>query len=647
MKKKKEETVLEELSFDNQKRRDTLIADWKKCEKYFKEMQLDSRIANCVNFFEGRQWVAPTKNTKNLPRPVFNITEMIVTSRAGNILGSPVKLNYIADDDETSTRQFSDFAAYQQKEMRQDENNYQAVHDGLVKGTYVYYFYWDELAIGKKGKYEGSLRCEMLDPLSVGVADPQESDCQKQDWIIVKKRLTVSKTKKMCDDEKLKAFVQCDSLDKDYEDEVELDEKNMVTVYYRFFRKNGEVYFEAGTKDVMLFKPKCLNPKVKKTNKFNDEHVDGVNEADTDLEPQTKGAEIYYKANLYPFEIGCLKPKNKSIFGRSEVEDLIPTQKAINFIFALAILNCQQLGSPKIVAKSGALKNQVITNKVGEVLIDYTPIGNQGIYSLQPVPFTQGAMGLAPSMIDLLRTITNSSEVMTGDTIGREMSGVAIAQLQAQSEKPTAMQQKRFWRSLERNGKIMEMFYKLYYEDKDYSYQLTKDEELGYIERNEIIPKKLTATFNGQDYIEKDFNIVVEAGAGTQYSEIQSMSMLDNLLQNQMIDLTTYVEMYPESAMPFKEEMKRYIQAKENSELEQLKNLCEQQQGELQQLSAYCKQQESSIKELMSQINKTAKDNQNIIDEFTEKINFANEMIASLQNKGKTKSAKKEEDESK
>ena len=631
----KKEVTVTDLSFENLKRRDNLIEDWKKCEKYFTDTRLKEKIQQCVDFFEGRQWVKPTTSTKNLPRPVFNTIEMVVTSRAGNILGSPVKLNYVADDDEKSTREFSDFASYQQKEMRQDENNYQAVHDGLVKGTYVYYFYWDELAIGKKGKYEGALRCEMLDTLNVGVANPQEPDCQKQDWIIVRKRLTVSKAKKLCDSNNLKYFVKSDNLDKEYEDEFELDEKNMVTVYYRFFRKDGEVYFEAGTKDVMLFKPKCLNPNITKEKIYNEEKVDGVDEADTTLETQTKGKEIFYKANLYPFEIGCLKPKNKSIFGRSEVEDLIPTQKAINFIYALAILNCQQLGSPKIVAKSGALKDQIITNKVGEVLTDYTPAGIQGIYTLQPVPFTQGAMGLAPAMVDLLRTVTNSSEVMTGDTIGREMSGVAIAQLQAQSEKPTAMQQKRFWRSLERNGKIMEMFYKLYYEEKEYRYSLTKDEELEYIANKEKIPKSLTGKFNGKDYLEKDFNIVVEAGAGTQYSEIQSMSMLDSLLQQQHIDLKTYVEMYPESAMPFKEEMKNFILAKEQSELEQLKALCASQQAELQQLSEYCKQQESSIKELVSQNNKSAKDNQSLIDEFTEKINLANQIIASLEgNKG-------------
>lgn len=628
---KKEITVEFDIPQENQTRRDKINADWKKCEKYYTETSLDSRITQCVDFFEGRQWAKPTNNTKNLPRPVFNITEMVVTSRAGNILGSPVKLNYIADDDEKSTRSFSDFAAYQQKEMRQDENNYQAVHDGLVKGTYVYYFYWDELSIGRKGKYEGALRCEMLDVLNVGVANPQETDCQKQDWIIVRKRLTVSKAKRLCDSEKLKNFVKPDTLDTNYSDEIELDEKNMVTVLYRFFKKDGEVYFEAGTKDVMLFKPKCLNPSISKERIYNEEKIDGVDEADTTLEIQTKGKEIYYKANLYPFEIGCLKPKNKSIFGRSEVEDLIPTQKAINFIYALAILNCQQLGSPKIIAKNGALKNQTITNQIGEILTDHTPVGTQGIYTLQPVPFTQGAMGLAPAMVDLLRTVTNSSEVMTGDTIGREMSGVAIAQLQAQSEKPTAMQQKRFWRSLERNGKIMEMFYKLYYEEKEYSYSLTKDEELELIRNNKNIPKKQKAVFNGKEYIDKDFNIVVEAGAGTQYSEIQSMSMLDNLLNTQAIDLTTYVEMYPESAMPFKEEMKRYIQAREQSELEQMKALCTQQQMELEQLSKYSKQQESSIKELTSQINKSAKDNQLLINEFTEKINLANQIITELQ----------------
>lgn len=30
-----------------------------------------------IDFKEGKQWASATENTKNLPRPVFNITEML------------------------------------------------------------------------------------------------------------------------------------------------------------------------------------------------------------------------------------------------------------------------------------------------------------------------------------------------------------------------------------------------------------------------------------------------------------------------------------------------------------------------------------------------------------------------------------------
>ena len=46
-------------------------------KEYQSQIGLTKNVKTFVDFFEGRQWPAPTKDTKNLPRPVFNIIKFI------------------------------------------------------------------------------------------------------------------------------------------------------------------------------------------------------------------------------------------------------------------------------------------------------------------------------------------------------------------------------------------------------------------------------------------------------------------------------------------------------------------------------------------------------------------------------------------
>ena len=48
-------------------------------------------IPKNIDFFEGRQWPAPTESTKNLPRPVINIIKLICRSKKSAILSTPVR----------------------------------------------------------------------------------------------------------------------------------------------------------------------------------------------------------------------------------------------------------------------------------------------------------------------------------------------------------------------------------------------------------------------------------------------------------------------------------------------------------------------------------------------------------------------------
>ena len=64
-----------------QKDTTSLWDDYQNGLSYQATSGLAKNLPTFVKFYEGRQWAAPTKNTKNLPRPVVNIIKMICRNK--------------------------------------------------------------------------------------------------------------------------------------------------------------------------------------------------------------------------------------------------------------------------------------------------------------------------------------------------------------------------------------------------------------------------------------------------------------------------------------------------------------------------------------------------------------------------------------
>lgn len=632
-------------------------------KSYQDSLKLNTAIPKYVKFYEGKQWVKINENTRYIPRVVVNITKKVIDHLRSNILGTPVSLLFRADNDCQSTEKFSKFAEYQMHEMEMEAKNFKAATDGLVKGTYCYFFYWDSEAVGKKGNVEGALRCEIIDPRDVVVANPTETDIQKQRWVIFRTREDVEAVRELCDKKSNEKQIQPDT-PVDGDNVIEQENSNLVTVYTRFFRKNGEVYFEKSTAYCDIHEPIACNPfitfKKLKANKAKEKKVQNNNDVEYqhEVDPQITAnfdntnvlreeddesyAKKQYAFHLYPFEMSDFDSRDKSIYGISQVEGMIEVQKQINFQLSMLILSSTNMSWGKYIVKEDALKNQQITNKPGQVLVDHTPIGTVGIKTMETTSLPNGAFTLVNTLIELIRTVTNSTDVITGETISKDLSGTAIAQMQAQGVKPIEQMQKRFWRSQERIGKIMEQFFKLYYENSYYSYEISEDEvnlrniemqkyalENGYTGIMPSIPRTQVDYFNGADYVDVPFNIIVQAGRGTQYSEIMQIDLVNNLILNGNIEnmspesLEMVIDLYPDSVLTNKDKFRNFIKNRENSIINQLK-------GQLQEAAQLLQQAQIQLKQRDAQVSGLNEYIKNLTKEFTGKINVANKQIQSM-----------------
>jgi hypothetical protein len=588
---------------------------------YQTSIGLRTTIPECVKFYEGDQWAPATKNTKYFPRPVVNIIEMNVNNKKSQVLSSPIKIVYKSDNKEALVDKFNKFAEYEFGRLKQKDLNNKAVLDGSIKGSYCYYYYYDESIVGLDGIKEGDIAVQLIDPINVLFANPNEKDEQKQDWIMIVSREDINRIKSIADSDIDKTKIQDDDSESIY-NEAESDTEKYATVLTRFFRHNGEVYFERATKEVIFNKARPFTPDV--------EHYKGVISGKQPEKQEKAKPEDRYKrskkATLYPIVFSSWKERDKSIYGRGEVEPMIPNQKAINWTLGLQILIAQNEGMSPVVVSPDALRGQKITNEPGQVITDYSKTGNGVRFPNKP-SMSAASVSLVDKIADLTRVVTGSSEVMNGETISAGMSGAAIAQLQAQALKPIQDLQKNFWRTMEKIGEVMEQFFRFFFNKKKFQYQDKKQND-----------KIVTEEFNSKDYENVHFDVIAEAVAGTVMSDVADINILESLYAKGSISLKTYINCYPDNAIANRQKLLDNIDEEETSIINNLQMQLQQTQAQLQQAVETLKQQEQTIANAQSIVDENRTLKEKIIAlqaEYTQKVQYANRILFGLASKAK------------
>ena len=388
-----------------------LWKDWQNCVSYFKDQDFYNNIEKCVNFYEGNHWGKISEKTKDLPRVTINMIEMTVNSKVAGILANPIKTTFYSDENPARAEELTRFNNYITKEMKFDEICSEVVEEGAVLGGKPVHFYWDADAIGKRGEYIGGVRAETLDILSIGVANPKELDIQKQKWVIIQSRQEVEAVKKLCKKEKRIEIVPDDEFEgSELDFNKEQDDSQFCTVLTKYYRINGEVYYEKATRTTLIHGPRPLNPKLVKLNK--DEKIDDAVDNLSEPAENNNSSETEYKATLYPIAIYTYKKRKGCIFGRGEVEPIIVNNKAINFTLAMSCKSVEDIGFGQIVAKEQALGGQRISNDTSKLLIDKYKGAGYGFYSLNKQPFPAQVPNLVDSIMNATRSTTGTTEVV-------------------------------------------------------------------------------------------------------------------------------------------------------------------------------------------------------------------------------------------
>lgn len=551
---------------------------------YFNKKGLTDEWEQCEDFYEGNQWPSATKRTKAMPRPVINVCAMIADNKKAGILSGNLKIIYqpaemfgeYFDKAEQGADLFTRFAEYVSKELKQKQLDDEAQSYATQLGSYIYHYYWDTtISGGMQTPYVGGMRAEMIHPKNCIVHNPMELDIQKQKYVIIASCEPLASVREQAKKNKIPTW-DLIGKDTDMSDSEDL-EIAMCTVLTKYYRENGKVIWVKATHNSLITNPTYWQPDAGKVKI--DELTDEEEIAEPD-KPSKDNIDGYFKKQLYPIVFKSHKKRTNCIYGMGEIIQSIPNNKAINFSIGMMLLSVQQTAWPKIIQKIGALANQQITNEPGEIITDTSKGQGWAVKYLETPGFNSQALLLTDKILDLTRTTTGSTEVVTGEVLGANMAASAIIALQNQAKKPIEMYQKGFYNAYEDIGKIYEQFFKYYYNDgRMFSYN---DED-----NNQYV-----AQMYGSDYQDIDYSLSIEIGQAGTYSDSLAVSLLDNLRATQAIDDDDYIELYPDNIMTFKPKLKRIRQRK----LEEM-----QQQQMLAQQAALMQQQPQAMPNDISQ----------------------------------------------
>lgn len=633
-------------------------------------------VKEAQKFYNGDQY--PKVNLDNFLRVSLNICSFSSNIKASKLNGTPTYIKFTSDDENVDCLKLERFDLYNQNKLHEKQEDFQTALNGFNNGVDIVMYRWDESDTTYKGIYKGGLGLEHIDPLSFSVANPRLMEIQNQKWVMYHSDEEVAAVRDMFEgSEEDKQFIIPDDFVENVDDPTSNEiNHRLVRVYTRFFKINGEVFFMCSTKQVDLFKyPHALNPKAntviakriakayeqKKKGELKKE-LENIPDFDIDYEdvmiPYLKNEnfseEEYYdfkeKFSLYPIAIFVPFKINNKWYGRSDVKQLIPIQKGINFAISMILKCVENNAYQKILVKNGALKGQVITNEPSQVITDYSIQTNQwGIKALETPSTPNGVLDIVSKIFDLTRIVGGFNDVMDGSISNQDVSGYAIQQMIKQANTSIEQQQQILWQFKAEKASIRLMFYKFFVEEAKYTKEIP--EYQAYSEddaRKELyaaqqqgkldlegaenmdftkeVKRNVPESISNSEIYGHNFDINIEVEQGLVDSELAEAQMWDTLIMNGGIQnlspqmLEAYITANPMVSERTKQALRGIVE-------KQKKELLTRYEQENKELKAMLQQAVGWLQKQQAVVDNQKLYNQNLTKEFTNKLDAQNKII--------------------
>ena len=486
----------------------------------------------------------------------------------------------------------------------------EALFDGAVTGDYCAHFYWNPDAMpygGAYGNARGEIEMELVDGINVMFGNPNVSDVESQPYILVIGRDTVENLKWEADRYRKNKKSMGKGGTASSKDEV--DSINADAEWQWQTGIGGETELPPDDDKTGKALYVYLYTKVSKEVDCVDENglpvMEDVLDADGNPVPETdkkgkaildmNGQPVYKKKNLkkivtsvhvtkatrtvnifedvdtglthYPIAWGNWEKQKNQYHGRALVTGIVPNQIFINSMFAMIFRHLQLQSFPKTIYNADLVSQW--NNEIGVAL---------GVRGLQPgQDLRTVATVLQPSdMSNQIVMCIDKCMMYTKECLGAtdaQMGNLALENtsalmvLQSSSEAPLENPRQGMLEWNEDIGRILLDMMGTYYGQRPIVRQREFREPIlgpdgapqidpmtGQMQEKTII-HRVIEDYDFSQFKDLWFNIKVNAGATTQYSEIAMVQTLDNLRREGVLEIVDYLERIPDKLIPRKQEL--------------------------------------------------------------------------------------------
>ena len=290
--------------------------------------------------------------------------------------------------------------------------------DASINDEGILYVYWDE-----ESKMPVN---EIVKKNDIYYGNENDDDIESQPYILIRRRMAVSNAVAYAlaagmSEEDTYFIVGDNDTSEESGDAAKEELDNMVTIVFKFFKKDGTVHFSSATRWIEI-----------------------VKEQDTGL-------------TRYPIAHFNWEEREGSARGEGEVRCLIPNQIEVNKTEVRRVLTVKHQAYPQKVVDTDKVANPSALNKVGAVI---KTKGNtvedvkKVVGTIAPAQMSPDVKELQQDLINITRELAGAGEVATGQVNPEDASGRAILAVQQASQSPVTEQKTGFKRFLENGAKI-------------------------------------------------------------------------------------------------------------------------------------------------------------------------------------------------
>lgn len=484
-------------------------------------------------FYNGNQWKG--LKVKGIEPVQLNFIKPIIKYKVGTINANQWAVNYSSDNFEN--KEFRELAG-KVCELLNKRASKVWDRDGLdLKVRKL----TKDSAINDEGIMYVTYDIDLNNPVNeiiskndIQYGNENDSDIQRQPYIILKQRRPVIEVQEMArkeglSEEKVRYIVGDNDTFEEAGESAKQEKDNHCTLITKLYKENGTVHFAKATR-----------------------WVDIKEDTDSGL-------------TLYPIAHMVWEEKEGSARGEGEVRHLIPNQIEVNKTLMRRLITVKQTAFPQKVVNIDKIQNPNAINEVGGILrtkggMSVEDVGK--IFSVvPPSQMSSDVEKVQNELISLSRDLAGAGDIATGDVNPEDASGKAILAVQQAQQQPLVEQLSGLKDFVEQMARIWLDMWTTYSEDG-----ITLEEEV-----NDDSGQEYTVPFKVDKVTLEELQAsckvdITPKGAFDKFAQEQS---LENLLNNgyfsvqRLAELKIYAKVLDDdSTMPKQkiEEAIRYME---------------------------------------------------------------------------------------